>query len=37
MTFEFTALLWLWKGEGGWHFLTLPPEVADVIETPEAP
>ena len=32
MQFEFTAPLWLWKGEGGWHFLTLPGDVADEIE-----
>lgn len=29
---EFTAELWLYPGEGGWHFVTLPPEVADEID-----
>jgi len=26
---RFTAPLWAHNGEGGWHFLTLPTEVAD--------
>ncbi len=29
--FAFTAPLWLHAGEGGWHFITLPPDVADEI------
>ncbi len=30
-TFEFTAPLWLHAGSGGWHFVTLPGEVADDV------
>lgn len=30
--FEFTATLWLYPGDAGWHFVTLPPEVADEID-----
>ena len=30
-TFEFVAPLWIHPGDGGWHFVTLPPDVgADV-------
>lgn len=30
-SFEFVAPLWLYSGNGAWHFLTLPPEVgADI-------
>lgn len=29
---EFTAELWLYPGEAGWHFLTLPAQVADDID-----
>lgn len=25
---SFDAELWQWQGDGGWHFVTLPPEVA---------
>ena len=28
---EFTSELWLYPGEGAWHFLTLPNDVADEI------
>jgi hypothetical protein len=31
VTTTFTALLWLHDGPAGWHFLTLPPEVADDV------
>ncbi|MDP5184646.1 DUF1905 domain-containing protein [Blastococcus sp. BMG 814] len=31
MTETFTAVLWLHDGPAGWHFLTLPPEVADDV------
>ena len=31
MELSFSATLWQWKGEGGWHFVTLPPEVADEV------
>ena len=27
--FEFTAPLWRYPGEGGWHFVSLPPEIDD--------
>ena len=30
-TFEFTAPLWQYPGEGGWHFVSLPPEIGDDI------
>ena len=30
-TFEFTAPLWRYPGEGGWHFVSLPPEICDDI------
>ena len=30
-TFEFTAPLWRYPGEGGWHFVSLPPEIGDDI------
>lgn len=31
MRFEFTAPLWLHDGDKGWHFITLPHDVADEI------
>jgi hypothetical protein len=32
-TFEFTASLWRYPGEGGWHFVSLPSEVgADITD-----
>jgi hypothetical protein len=27
----FTAPLWQWEGEGGWHFVTLPADLAEEI------
>lgn len=30
-SYSFHAELWLYPGEAGWHFLTLPPDVADDI------
>lgn len=30
--FEFEAELWLYPGKGGWHFVTLPAEVAQQIK-----
>jgi hypothetical protein len=30
-TFEFTAPLWRYPGEGGWHFVSLPAEIGDDI------
>ena len=29
--FEFTAPLWRYPGEGGWHFVSLPPEIGNDI------
>ncbi|MGY1834008.1 DUF1905 domain-containing protein [Blastococcus sp. SYSU DS0510] len=31
MTETFTAALWVHDGPAGWHFLTLPPAVADEV------
>ena len=30
--FRFDAELWRWKGDGAWHFVTVPAEVSDEIE-----
>ncbi len=30
--FEFASELWLYPGEAGWHFVTLPTDVADDID-----
>lgn len=30
-TFEFQAPLWLFSGNGAWHFITVPPDVSDEI------
>jgi hypothetical protein len=30
-TFEFTAALWRYPGEAGWHFVSLPAEISDDI------
>nr|WP_246256005.1 DUF1905 domain-containing protein [Pseudarthrobacter oxydans] len=35
-SYSFTAELWLYPGEAGWHFLTLPPDVADDIRARNA-
>lgn len=32
MDVTFTALLWQWQDDGGWHFVTLPQDVADEID-----
>jgi hypothetical protein len=29
-TFEFTASRWRYLGEGSWHFVSLPPEIAEL-------
>jgi hypothetical protein len=29
---QFEATLWLHPGEAGWHFLTLPDDVADALD-----
>ncbi|WP_082492771.1 DUF1905 domain-containing protein [Arthrobacter sp. Leaf69] len=31
LQYTFTARLWLYPGEAGWHFLTVPEEVAAVV------
>jgi len=35
-SYVFTAELLLFPGEAGWHFLTLPPDVADDIAEQDA-
>ena len=30
-SYSFRAELWLYPGEAGWHFLTVPPDVAEDI------
>lgn len=35
-SYSFKAGLWLYAGEAGWHFLTLPAEVADDIRVRSA-
>lgn len=30
-TFDFVAPLWLYPGEGGWRFVTVPAEIAEEI------
>ncbi len=30
--FEFVSELWLYPGDAGWHFITLPDDVADDID-----
>ena len=37
MEFRFSALLWLYPGDAGWHFITLPDEVADQIRERAGP
>lgn len=37
MTYSFCARLWLHAGDAGWHFVTLPADVADDIEEMTAP
>lgn len=32
MSFSFAAALWRYPGEAGWHFVTLPHDVADEID-----
>ncbi len=31
-TYRFSAPLWRWKGDGPWHFVTLPFDQADEID-----
>lgn len=28
LEFKFTGKVWLWKGKGAWHFITIPADVA---------
>jgi hypothetical protein len=28
VSFEFAAPLWLYPGDNGWHFVSLPPEIS---------
>ena len=32
MDLAFDAPLWRWEGNAGWHFISLPEEIADEIE-----
>ncbi len=32
-TYHFSAPLWLYQGQGAWHFITLPHDVAARIRT----
>ena len=32
MDFAFDSPLWRWEGDTGWHFISLPEDVADEIE-----
>jgi hypothetical protein len=36
VSYSFRAELWLYPGEAGWHFLTLPADVADDIREQSA-
>ncbi len=36
-TFTFTTKVWLYPGLVGWHFITLPKELAEEIKTSFAP
>lgn len=39
MSWTFTAELWKWeaRSEGGWQFVTVPPEVSDEIDEAVGP
>lgn len=30
--YEFEAILWRWRDDGAWHFVTLPEDVTDDID-----
>lgn len=32
-SYSFRAEWWLYPGEAGWHFVTVPPDVADDLRT----
>ena len=34
--YELEAVVWLYPGKGGWHFVTLPAELADEIRARHA-
>ena len=36
-TYRFNAVLWRHPGAAGWHFVTLPPDIADEIDELTAP
>lgn len=36
-SYSFRAELWLYPGEAGWHFLTLPEAIADDLREEAAP
>ena len=31
MKYSFSSKLWLWEGQGAWHFLTLPKDISAEI------
>jgi hypothetical protein len=31
VSFQFSAPLWQYPGESGWHFISVPPEISDDI------
>lgn len=35
-SYSFSAELWLYPGEAGWHFLTVPADVADDVHEQSA-
>lgn len=37
LSFDFEALLWLYPGKGGWHFVTLPEEIGGAIRVLSGP
>lgn len=30
--YDFSAPVWLWRGDSAWHFLTVPTDVSDEID-----
>jgi hypothetical protein len=36
-TYRFGAVVWMHPGAAGWHFVTLPPDIADEIDELTAP
>ncbi len=33
MTYKFRSKVWVWPGQGGWHFVSLPNKLAVEIKT----